>query len=114
MQNKPTNLQIAITFARNRMNEGMTFDETSAATAQYLYRSIDCSAMYAQTVGLRAAGIVDAEINSQFLDLSLSTSDTIVLANPANGERSKISMKVVIHALQCLARSHSSSTAATV
>ena len=111
---KQTDLQMAITFARARMQDGMNFDEASAATARYLFGNTECSAMYAQTVGLRAAGIVDAEINSQFLDLSMSTSDTIVLANPANGERSMVSMKVVIHALQCLARSHSRSTAATV
>lgn len=108
-----TTLQMAITFARARMQGGMTFDEASAATARYLFGNTECSAMYAQTVGLRAAGIVDAEINSQFLDMSLSTVDTIVIANPANGEKTKVSMKVVIHALQCLARSQANSAAAT-
>lgn len=111
MENK-TNLQIAISFARKRMQSGMTFDETSAATAKYLYGNVHCSAMYAQTVGLRAAAIVDSEINSQFLDISMSTGETVVLANPANGERTSVSMKTIIHALQCLSRS--TSTAATV
>lgn len=109
MENK-TNLQLAISFARNRMHEGMTFDEASAATAKYLYSNVHCSAMYAQTVGLRATAIVDSEINSQYLDISLSNSKTVVLANPVNGERTKVSMSVVIRALQCLARS----SAATV
>lgn len=104
MENK-TNLQLAISFARKRMHEGMNFDEASAATAKFLYGNVHCSAMYAQTVGLRAASIVDGEINSQYLDMSLSNSDTVVLANPVNGERTNVSMSVVIRALQCLARS---------
>lgn len=111
MENK-TNLQIAISFARKRMQAGMTFDEASAATAKFLYGNVHCSAMYAQTVGLRATAIVDSEINSQYLDISLSNSSAIVLANPVNGERTTVSMKTIIHALQCLARS--TSTAATV
>ncbi len=106
----PTNLQLAIKFARSRFEEGLNFDETSAATVRYLYGNTACSAMYAQTVGLRAAAIVDSEINSQFLDISMSTGDSVVLANPVNGERTTVSMKTIIHALQCLARS----TAATV
>lgn len=110
----PTALELANSFARSRMKLGMNFDDTNAATARYLFGNTECSAMYAQTLALRATAQAEAEINGQYLDISLSTSETIVLANPVNGERTKVCTKVVIHALQCLARSQANQAAATV
>lgn len=101
----PTKLQLAIQFARRRAAEGLTFDEISERTALYLYQQLNCSVIEAEATGLRAAVVVDSEYSSLYMDLSTSTSDEVAITNPATGERSIVSMAVVVRALQCLARS---------
>lgn len=110
---KLSNMQLAITFARRRINEGLTFDEVSERTALYMYQQLNCSVIEAQTASLRAAAIVDAELSSLYFDMSRSTSDTAVISDPSSGQRQHISLHVVNHALRCLARSNLNTAAAT-
>lgn len=110
----PTNLQLAIKFARRRINEGLSFDETSERTARFMYEELSCSVIEAQATSVRAAAIADAEFSSQYLDMSFSTSESAVIACPRSGRKSTVPMSVINHALRCLERQKTRSAAATV
>lgn len=110
----PTNLQLAIQFARRRIGEGLSFDDVNERTSRFLYQELRLPLIEAQVTALRAAALVDAEANSRYLDTSLSTGDTAVIANPVNGSRMEVSIRVINHALQCLAGQQVRSAAATV
>lgn len=109
-----TNLQLAIKFARRRINEGLSFDDVSERTALFMYQELGCSVIEAQATSVRAAAIADAEYSSQYLDISRSDSDNAVIACPRSGRKSTVPMSVINHALRCLERQKTRSAAATV
>lgn len=108
-----TNLELAIIFARRRTNEGMSFDDVSERTASFMYDELGCTLIEAQATAVRAAQIVEAQASAQYLDLSHSTGDMAVIACPATGRKTKVSMRVINHALQCLQNQQNRSAAAT-